>query len=124
MWGWTASDGLRAASVYVNAAAGGTGTRPSLVGFRQLGRIRREESTMSDQDADVRRQHQNIVDRDLQAAAEDVGQHRAGFRVARLGAYALRLEVFQRKQQREAGRLRKRRPKGIARRAAKLSGRS
>jgi aldehyde dehydrogenase (NAD+) len=42
-----AVDGLRAANVYVNAAAGGTGTRPSLVGFRQLGRIRREAAAQN-----------------------------------------------------------------------------
>jgi acyl-CoA reductase-like NAD-dependent aldehyde dehydrogenase len=42
-----AVDGLRAANVYVNAAAGGAGTRPSLVGFRQLGRIRREAAAQN-----------------------------------------------------------------------------
>jgi alpha-ketoglutaric semialdehyde dehydrogenase len=42
-----AVDGLRAANVYVNAAAGGAGTRPSLVGFRQLTRIRREAAAQN-----------------------------------------------------------------------------
>ena len=42
-----AVEGLRAASVYVNAAAGGPGTRPSLVGFGQLGRIRREAAAQN-----------------------------------------------------------------------------
>jgi len=38
---------LRAVNVYVNAAAGGAGTRPSLIGFRQLGRIRREAAAQN-----------------------------------------------------------------------------
>jgi acyl-CoA reductase-like NAD-dependent aldehyde dehydrogenase len=42
-----AVEGLRAASVYVNPAAGGPGTRPSLAGFGQLGRIRREAAAQN-----------------------------------------------------------------------------